>query len=117
MPSQFMNHVPSILSVVNKIANLRATESDLEYMATVRDVMKSIGCNYFIPLIDDIVNASKVGENDFAASCARLFLAGFDMVYDCLLETDETREYLPVVEDEKQQEEERILENTVASST
>ena len=78
MKSEFINQVPGILSAINRIAGLKASYSDFEYMATVREQLKSAGHYSFCPIINDIVSASKIGDVKYAASCARIFLKYFE---------------------------------------
>jgi len=101
MQSEFINHVPGILSAANRIACLKATRSDFEYMSTINGILKNTGCDKFGPIINDIVNASKIGENEFAASCARIFLLSFSAMFDNPDESGKIQDLIPAAEYDK----------------
>ena len=92
MLSESTLHFPTIVEVSKRIACQKASHSDFEYMAAIRDALDCISCYKFSPIINDIISAHKISEDDFAASCARIFLSVFNTVYDQLKDDENTQE-------------------------
>ena len=73
----FTYRSPSVLDALNIISACEGGESDFQSLADIIKLLESIGCNKFIPLFNQIIDAGKKNDAAFAADGAKNVLEDF----------------------------------------
>jgi CheY-like chemotaxis protein len=59
--SKLVNQSPDMIDILDRIASLESEK--IQNLAEGKNILREIGCNTFLPVIDDIVKLNKVGPN------------------------------------------------------
>jgi PleD family two-component response regulator len=65
--SRYINQTPNLILTLDRISALQGEKFDFQIVAGLEDMMKTIGCNKFMPAINDIVKSGKMGHKEFSA--------------------------------------------------
>ena len=97
--SKFIAIAPAVNDALAQVAKFAGDKNDIQNLADIKILLSDIGCNKFIPVIDDILDAYKKGKMTFAASYAEKFLSDFNRLYTQTMSAKTTPESgIPAIE-------------------
>jgi CheY-like chemotaxis protein len=87
---KFINYAPQAVETLHRIADLKGESYDFRNITDIRSMMGDMGCNKFIPVLDDIINANRRGHNGFAAECAQKICGDIYELYTQMMAAQKT---------------------------
>jgi len=92
---KFLRRAPELTNALNKISENKAAEYDFRNLGNGTKYLADMGWYKYLPVIDSIVSAGKMGHNDFAADHAKNILVAFNNLNTKIIEAK--REQTPEI--------------------
>ena len=80
--TKFIDHGGDIPESLQRISNMRSEPNDLQNLALIQIMLKDIGNESFLPVIDDIISLGKVSSTKLAADYAKNLLNEYSRLYE-----------------------------------